>query len=526
MAGELMVGDATSCRETLIDVLRVGGSGRGDKPAIRALDRTLTYDELANEAARMATMLATLGVTPGDRVAYLGRSSTHFVSMLFASALSGSVLVPLNWRLSAAEIADLLDDAAPTLLVADGGLIHLLPTHLSFDVVEMKQFDPTTYDEDVLEGHVNAAAVEPDDPAWLIYTSGTTGKPKGVVLAHANTMATIDGVAAAWEITEDSVVYVPYPAFHLTGIGWVLKTLRVGGTVIQRPAVDVADLLDALDRYGVTNTLLIPTVLSTLVNFPGVTSERLASLRSVVYGVAPITEALLARATRLMPHCRFIHVYGMTESCGQATVLPWAERQATEQSALSCGRSYPWVELRVVDPVAGMDRAEGEPGEVWLRGPNVMAGYFGKPEATAAAITTDGWLKTGDGGYLDREGYLVLTDRIKDMIISGGENIYPAEVENVLARHPAVREVTVVGVPDEYWGERVRAFVVLFDGSTPDENEIISFARGQLAHYKCPSSVIFMDALPKNSTGKVLRSRLRERTSESDGQTPATTAVR
>lgn len=494
---------------TLIDVLRVGGLNRRDKPAVIALDRTVTYGELSDDAERLAAMLVARGVAPGDRVGYLGRGSTDFVSVLFAAALAGCVLVPFNWRLSASEIAELLEDAAPSLLLADQELRHLLPEGLALDIVETQTLAPEEWSGPAVDGAITVSRAEPNDPAWLIYTSGTTGKPKGVMLTHANTMVSVDSVAAAWEITEDSVVYVPYPAFHLTGIGWVLKTLRVGGTVIQRPKVDVSDLLDALDRYGVTNTLLIPTVLSTLVHFPGVTPERLASLRSVVYGVAPITDGLLARAIELMPNCRFIHVYGMTESCGQATVLPWAERRTSEQRALSCGRPYPWVELRIVDPDTGTDKPAGEPGEVWLRGPNVMAGYFGKPEATAAAITSDGWLRTGDGGYTDEEGYLVLTDRLNDMIISGGENIYPAEVENVLARHPAVREVAVVGVPDQHWGERVRAYVVPADDCTADAAELIAFTRERLAHYKCPTSVVFSEKLPKNSTGKVQRGRLR-----------------
>ncbi|MBS4754552.1 AMP-binding protein [Nocardioides sp. zg-ZUI104] len=506
---------STSPGETLIDVLRVGAHGRMDKVAISSLDRTMTYWDLIRESADLALALRDLGSSRGTRIAYLGRDSTHFVSTLFAAAINASVLIPVNWRFSRAEVHHLVADARADFLLVDDELADLVEGIEGTSIISMERVK-----EAVRTGAEPArfsTSAEPEDPAWLIYTSGTTGRPKGVVLTHANSMVTIDGVAAAWEISDSSVVYVPYPTFHLTGIGWVLKTLRAGGTVVQRSRFDLDDLLDSLENHGVTNTLLIPTVLGTLIYSPRATPERLASLRSVVYGVEPMTDALLERARELMPECRFIHVYGMTESCGQATFMSWEERLASPERFRSCGRAYPWVEMKIVDPDSLADLPAGATGEVWLRGPNVMPGYFDNDEATASAITPDGWLRTGDGGHVDDEGYLVLTARLNDMIISGGENIYPAEVENVLVRHAAVREVGVVGAADPTWGERVCAFVVRRDAVEVTEAELISYAREHLAHYKCPSSVYFLGELPKTPSGKLQRSRLRADASAQQG---------
>lgn len=507
-----MVDQLTPHEETLVDVLRVGARGRMDKVAISALDRTMTYGSLISEAVGLAALLRDLGGTAGVRIAYLGSDATHFVTTLFAAAINGAVLVPVNWRFSRAEVERLVADAAVGMILVDEDLTKLvdgLAQKLDSDIqiVPMALVKNVSCEQVGIEQLTTSA--RPADAAWLIYTSGTTGRPKGAVLTHANTMQSIDGVAEAWEITESSVVYVPYPTFHLTGIGWVLKTLRSGGTVVQRSRFDIDDLLDSVGRDGVTNTLLIPTVLSIVLNSPRATPERLASLRSVVYGVEPMTDALLERAAELMPNCRFIHVYGMTESCGQATFLSWEERLASPERARSCGRAYPWIEMRIVDPETLVELPAGVAGEVWLRGPNVMPGYFANEAATLAAITSDGWLRTGDGGLVDDEGYLVLTARLNDMIISGGENIYPAEVENTLIRHDAVREVGVVGVSDEGWGERVCAFVVCHPGRDLSAEELIAFAREDLAHYKCPSMVIFVDELPKTPSGKLQRARLR-----------------
>ena len=508
MAREVIEPNASSASgETLVDILRVGSHGRMDKVAITSLDRTMSYAELIQEAADLAATLRDLGGASGARIGYLGRDSTHFVTTLFASAINGAVLVPVNWRFSKEEVEQLVADAAPSLLLVDEDLFGLVADVGDVEVMAIERLQ-----ESIVRSHGAAELstyARSADTAWLIYTSGTTGRPKGVMLTHANTMETIDRVAAAWEIEESSVVYVPYPTFHLTGIGWVLKTLRAGGTVVQRSRFDLDDLLEALEVHGVTNTLLIPTVLATLINAPGVTPARLSSLRSVVYGVEPMIDAVLERATDLMPDCRFIHVYGMTESCGQGTYLPWEEQLAEPGRLRSCGRAYPWVEMRVVDPETGGDCRAGDTGEVWLRGPNIMAGYFGNEEVTAAALTPDGWLRTGDGGFLDTDGYLVLTARLNDMIISGGENIYPAEVENVLMRHEAVREVGVVGAADDTWGERVCAFVVRHPSAVATAEDLIAYTRQHLAHFKCPSTVLFVDELPKTPTGKLQRMRLR-----------------
>jgi long-chain acyl-CoA synthetase len=272
-------------------------------------------------------------------------------------------------------------------------------------------------------------------------------------------------------------------------------------------------VLDLLERHHVTNPIFVPTMLQMMTAVPGAAERDFSALRTIVYGASPITTTAL-RAALATFGCDLLGMYGLTESSGGVVHLDGADHDAVgprQHLLRSAGRPYEWVELRIVDPSTGGDVPTGDFGEVWMRAPNVMAGYFNRPAETAAALTPDGWLRTGDGGYLDAEGYLFLTDRIKDMIVSGGENVYPIEVEEVLARHPAVADVTVIGVPDERWGEAVRALVIRRDGASVTAEELITFARSELAGYKIPRAIDFVDDLPRTPTGKVLKRELRER---------------
>jgi acyl-CoA synthetase (AMP-forming)/AMP-acid ligase II len=276
---------------------------------------------------------------------------------------------------------------------------------------------------------------------------------------------------------------------------------------------DPAAVLDLLERERVTNAIFVPTMLGMLAAVPGAQERDWSALRSIAYGASPITTPVLKAALRTFG-CELFGVYGLTESTGGVVQLDPADHEPggpREHLLRAAGRPLPGVELRIADPATGAGRAAGEVGEVWLRAPNVMAGYFGRPAETAAALTRDGWLRTGDGGYVDGDGYLFLADRVKDMIVSGGENVYPVEVEEVLAQHPAVADVAVIGVPHERWGETVKALVVRRDGAAVAPDELVAFARERLAGYKLPRAIAFVDALPRTPSGKVLKRALRER---------------
>jgi long-chain acyl-CoA synthetase len=302
---------------------------------------------------------------------------------------------------------------------------------------------------------------------------------------------------------------VPYPSFHGVGTIWPVMTMFRGGLVLLRRSFDPADFVTSVEQHRVTLTMMVPAVLNMVLSEPAARESDLTSLRHIVYGAAPISQAVLNTSIELMPHCAFHHAYGLTECTGTVTTMQWSDHRIGTERMKSCGRPLPWVEMRVVDPATGEEVAAGTVGEVWMRGPTVMKGYFGDPVATAAALT-DGWLRTGDAGFVDDDGFLYLTDRVKDMIISGGENIYPAEIENVLFSHPDIREAAVVGIPDDRWGEVVLAIVVTVENARLTADEVIDYCRQHLGRYKCPSQVVVRsEPLPLNPTGKVLRRKLR-----------------
>jgi long-chain acyl-CoA synthetase len=347
-----------------------------------------------------------------------------------------------------------------------------------------------------------------------MYTSGTTGVPKGVLTTHRN-LAAAAASSPLWRFDSETISMTPLPMFHVGGIGWAYLGLWNGATTILVRDFVADEVLDTFARDRVTNAVLVPTMLQRLTSIEGAADRDYTALRSIAYGASPITTPVLKAALRTF-RCPLFGVYGLTESTGGVVQLEPDDHEPDgprEHLLRAAGKPLPWVELRVVDPESGTERGRHEIGEVWLRAPNVMAGYFGRPQETAAALTPDGWLRTGDGGYLDDDGYLFLTDRIKDMIVSGGENVFPAEVEEALAHHPDVAEVAVIGVPDERWGETVKAVVVARSGRTPTADELVAFARERLAGYKLPRSIEFVDDLPRTPSGKVLKRELRDRDS-------------
>jgi long-chain acyl-CoA synthetase len=345
-----------------------------------------------------------------------------------------------------------------------------------------------------------------------LYTSGTTGLPKGAMLTNNNLGTLMDYVAAEWGLGPDSTSVVCMPLFHIGGTGWALVGMWGGVRSILYREFIPQEILEGLTKHKVTNALFVPAMLQFLCMVPSAAEGDYSHLERIVYGASPITNEVLLAAMRTFG-CDFAQVFGLTETTGAITQLDPADHDPDGPRAhllRSAGKPYDWVEMKVVNPEDLSEQPRGEIGEIWTRSVQNMKGYWNKPEANEAAFTDDGWFKTGDAGYMDDEGFVFLTDRVKDMIVSGGENIYPAEIENVLSSHPAIADIAIIGVPDDRWGETVKAVVVKAEGTDPTPQEIISFARERLAGFKCPTSVDFAEVLPRNPSGKLLKRELRE----------------
>jgi long-chain acyl-CoA synthetase len=486
-----------------------------------------TWSEEYRVCCQVAQACLRQGVGADDRLAFLDRNGLAYFDFLFGGAFIGAVNVAVNWRLAPREMEAIIDDSmAPVLVVHPEFLPALSDMEGALPLVQRIVVlgspeeaalchDPraTTFGEWIDgcgtedPGHIG----RPEDICMQLYTSGTTGLPKGVMLSNANLSTAISEAGGTFHIGDDTVSLVAMPLFHIGGSGWALCAMSRGGRSVILREVDPNVLLALVADERITEMFLVPAVLMVLLATPSITTTDLSSLRFIFYGASPIAEDVLVRCMKTFG-CAFVQVYGMTETTGAITALraedhdPDGPRQGLLRSA---GQPHPSVEIRVVDPETGEDATLGEVGEVWTRSPYNMAGYWRKPEETAATVNEAGWLRTGDAGYLDAEGYLYLHDRMKDMIISGGENIYPAEVENVLLFHPAVADAAVIGVPDDKWGETVKAIVVLAPGHQLDADSIIGHCRQNLAHFKCPTSVEATDALPRNPSGKILKRELR-----------------
>jgi long-chain acyl-CoA synthetase len=471
-------------------------------------------------ASRVAQALLGEGLAPRDRVAVVDKNGPEYFEVLLGGAMANVVNVAVNWRLTPAEMAYIVNDAAARVLFAGPDFVrHVDELAPALETVKkIVAVGGHARHEDHEAWRDRHPARDPGcvaavgDVAMQLYTSGTTGLPKGAMLTNANLGSLLHTVGDFWHVDATSVNLVCMPLFHIGGSGWALVGMEQGcHSILVREFVP-PEILAALERHRVTNALFVPAMLQFLAAVPGAAARDYRALRSIVYGASPITDDVLLRAMETF-RCPFIQVYGLTETTGAITQLPAEDHVTAGPGAdrlRSAGRPFPWVSLRIVDPASGRDCGPGEVGEVWTRSVQNFAGYWNRPDETARTLAPDGWLKTGDAGYLDRDGYLFLTDRVKDMIISGGENVYPAEVENVLAGHPAVADVAVIGVPDDRWGETVKAIVVPRPGTTPEPAAIMAFARDRLAHFKCPTSVDFATALPRNPSGKLLKRELRE----------------
>ncbi|MGQ0701027.1 MAG: acyl-CoA synthetase [Panacagrimonas sp.] len=497
----------------LAEWFRRRASRAPERPALTFGDETWNYDEVQRRVERLSGVLASGGIRAGDRVAWLGFNHPMELVALFASARIGAIFVPLNFRLSATELTAIISDAGVHTLIADESHAPLADaSRAGFSSQRFLLLGAARAGWESLEQKM---AETPDAPpvlgrshdiAMLMYTSGTLGQPKGVIVTHGNLWTSnLNGILVN-DFTSKDITLNCAPLFHAAGLCVVaLPTLMAGGHLILQPGFDALAFLSALERHRVTVTLLVPAMMLFASQHESFASVDLSSLRLIVAGGAPVPEPLLRRYNaRGIPVSQ---AYGMTEGTSVVTSLE-TDRAIAELG--SCGRACPLTEIRLVD---GEGRVITQPqltGEICVRGGNVSRGYWNRPAETAAAFDHDGWFRTGDAAYFDDDGFYTICDRLKDMIISGGENIYPAEVESILYEHPSIAEVAVIGATDERWGERVVAIAVLKSRATLSLEQLAEFAAPKLARYKLPRELVVIEALPRNSMGKILKTKLRE----------------
>ncbi|MBB6628781.1 long-chain-fatty-acid--CoA ligase [Nocardioides sp. KIGAM211] len=490
-----------------------------DAEAITYGGRTWSWAQWDERVRRAAGGLQGLGIGRGDVVAFLDKNHPACVEISLAAGSLGAANAIVNWRLAGDEVDYAVNDSGARVLVVGSELMPLVEKIRDrlTSVEEVIEVTPDGADGDAYEAWLAASApvtrpddVDPEDVCLVMYSSGTTGRPKGVMLTHANMVAHTLNAHDGWEFEPGDKSMVSMPLFHVGGSSYVLFGIHDGIPSIMTREPDAASLAGAI-LGGANRTFLVPAVLAQVLQSGPDAVKLFGALKTYTYGASPMPLPLLRAAMEAWPETDFIQVYGLTEVAGVAThLLPEEHKDAEHPERLvSAGRPVPGCDIRIVDPGTLEDLPTGEHGEIWLRTPQLMKGFLGKPEETAAVITDDGWFRTGDMGKVDDGGFLFVEDRLKDMIISGGENIYSPEIERVLAEHPAVMEVAIIGVPDDRWGESVKAVVSLKPDTSATEEELIAWCRDRLAHYKCPKSVDLLEALPRNPTGKILKRELR-----------------
>jgi acyl-CoA synthetase (AMP-forming)/AMP-acid ligase II len=481
-------------------------------------DRVTTWAQSGERVARLAAGLRSVGVQQGDRVGILSLNSDRYHEYLLATWWAGAVVNPVNVRWSPAEIAYSLEDSGTQVLFVDDAFAACIPAVLAAapgvravvhcgDAATPAGMRP--YDDLLDQGTVEDARRGGDELAGIFYTGGTTGFPKGVMLSHANLLVSALGSCATGNfVVPGGRLLHAAPMFHLADLAAWLGRNLVGGSHVIVPMFTPEGVISAIEQHRATDALLVPTMLQLLVDAPATSDADLSSLTKVLYGASPISEGLLERIGRVLPHVQLTQAYGMTELAPVATLLSPEDHQDPVLRR-SAGRAAPHAMVRVVD-IDDKELPRGEVGEIVVTGGHVMQGYWGKEAETAAAVV-DGWMHTGDGGRMDDNGYVFVVDRIKDMIVSGGENVYSAEVENAVTTHPSVAACAVIGVPDEEWGERVHAVVVVRPGASLDLPSLREHCKERIAGYKSPRSLELVDALPVSGAGKVLKRELRER---------------
>ena len=505
--------------KTLADILRWRVNKDPDSIAHKFGDRETSYKQFDSYANKIAQGLIALDCDPDTRVAFLAKNSDYFFEFLYGTLKSRIVAVGVNWRLAPPEVSFILNDSKSEVLFVGSeffGLIEQIKSELPHikkiiavgdNHNEWENFESW---RDSQEDKDPLMKTLPDDDVIQLYTSGTTGHPKGVQLtnanfSNANIMATHGYYRESFQ--EKAVNLVCMPVFHVAGTNMGLAGYVFGCKSIIIPEVDPTLILELIEKEKIENTLFVPAVILFLIQHPQVEKTDWSSLKTVVYGASPIAQDTLEKAIKIMD-CEFWQVYGLTETNGAVTFLSPEDHDPSKGKLRSCGKPGYGAEIKVVDK-KGENLPTGKVGEIIIKSGNNMKGYWNRPEATNESVVDD-WFYSGDAGFFDEEGFLFIHDRVKDMIVSGAENIYPAEVENALMSHREIVDAAVVGIPDDKWGEAVKGFVVLSEGADLEESEIISYARTQIAAYKCPRTIDFVSELPRNPSGKILRRELRD----------------
>lgn len=504
---------------TLGDIPRFHACERPEAIALSFEGRDTSYEAFDRNINKIANALIASGVKQGERVAYVGKNSDRYFELMFGAAKMGGVMLPIAWRLAPTEIAYIVQDGNGSLLFVGPEVIEQVKTALS-ELINPPQIicmEGTGTDgfvswRDSQSDSDPCVEISPDDIALQLYTSGTTGRPKGAMLSHDNLLGKRLEAAETYlpwnQWGPNDVSLVAMPVAHIGGTGWAIHGFYNGAKGIVAREFDPFRVLDFIEHDGISKLFMVPAALQTVVGQPNARNVDYSRLKYILYGASPIPLNLLRECMEVFG-CGFCQWYGMTETCGVIVYLPPEDHDPKgSQRMRAAGIPMPGVEIRIEDS-NGEVLPPNTVGEVVTRSRANMKGYWNLEDATRKTITTDGWLLTGDAGYLDEDGYLYIHDRVKDMIISGGENIYPVEVENAVNGHPDVAEVAVIGVPDNKWGEAVKAIVVLKQGVKPDAGSILSFARSTIAAFKAPKSVDFVEALPRNASGKILKKDLR-----------------
>jgi len=509
---------AASVISNVAGIIRTHAKNLSGKVALVQGDRVQTWQESYQRSCQVAQALKAAGVGNQDRVAFLDKNSIEHFEVFYGCALLNAVSVDVNFRLAAPEVAFIVNDARAKVFIVGPRFVPVLDaiagelTHTKKIVVIGGHPQHESYESWVARYQaVDPGAVpKTGDVAFQLYSSGTTGRPKGVMLTNENFMGILPTSRDLWQMNEHAINLVAMPLFHIGGSGWATAGQYNGcKSVVVREATDVAGLVKLIGQHRITHAFMVPALLAFTLMVPDIDKADFSSLKLIAYGASPISEQVLAASLKTFK-CNFVQVYGLTETTGVVTMLMHEDHDVDgpkKHLLRSCGKPSMGIELKIVDD-NGKQLPAGEVGEIIIRSKQVMKGYWNMPEETAKSIR-NGWFYTGDAGYTDKDGYVYIHDRVKDMIVSGGENVYPAEVENALMKHPAVADVAVIGIPDERWGEVPLAIVVRKPDVAVTEDDIVAFGRTQLAGFKTPKKVAWADALPRNPSGKILKKDLR-----------------
>ncbi|MGQ0465274.1 MAG: long-chain-fatty-acid--CoA ligase [Sporichthyaceae bacterium] len=502
----------------LVDRLVHWASEWPDVPALTFAGTTRTWSEWHATLQQLAGGLAARGIGRGSVVATYDKNHPACLDLTLAASSIGAAHAIANWRLSAEEVAYVLGDSGAEIVFVGAEFMPIFE-QIRDKLTAVREVVVVGSSEEYADAYepllaaatpVPLSGAEPGDTALIMYTSGTTGFPKGAMLTHANLNAHADGLWDVFQTGHADRNLVAMPLFHVGGSCYALMSIHVGTPFTLTREATPDHLFPNL--ASATHAFFVPAIYGAVLQAGEQAIKALSHMQVLSYGAAPMPVPLLKASLAAWPNTRFVQVYGMTELSGAVTSLTdTAHRDEAHPERLgSAGTVLPGSEVQVVDPATLEPVPAGESGEVWVRGLTVMAGYLGRPEATAETIRSDGWLRTGDVGHLDDDGFLFISDRVKDMIITGGENVYCPEVERVLAEYPGVFECAVIGVPSDQWGEEVKAFVVANPGTELDPAAVIAYSRERLAHFKAPKSVEVIEALPRNGTGKILKTTLRK----------------